>query len=109
MGNGGLVGEGEALEQRIAPESIGAVEPGAACLAAAALCFAVLIVSGAWHGRGSRLIDLVASCGMALDQMKQELLLAGYRGSRPRSGKGPWDLRDPGQGCGRHSRCRDGC
>jgi Xaa-Pro aminopeptidase len=24
-------------------------------------------------------------------------LLAGFRGSRPRSGKGPWDLRDPAQ------------
>jgi Xaa-Pro aminopeptidase len=24
-------------------------------------------------------------------------LLAGFRGTRPRAGKGPWDLRDPGQ------------
>ncbi len=41
-------------------------DTGIACLAAAVLCFAVLIGAGAWHGRGSRLIDLVASCGMAL-------------------------------------------
>lgn len=41
-------------------------DTGIACLAAAVLCFAVLLGSGAWHGRGSRLIDLVASCGMAL-------------------------------------------
>ncbi len=41
-------------------------DTGIACLVGAVACFAVLVGAGAWHGRGSRLIDLVASCGLAL-------------------------------------------
>ncbi|HEX6370108.1 MAG TPA: aminopeptidase P N-terminal domain-containing protein [Longimicrobium sp.] len=38
----------------------------------------------------------VRADGGAMDARMLELL-AGFRGSRPRAGKGPWDLRDPAQ------------
>lgn len=41
-----------------------------------------------WYG--------VLGNGGEMDRRMLELL-AGFRGSRPRSGKGPWDLRDPAQ------------
>lgn len=45
---------------------------------------------------GDALWYAVRADGGAMDARMLKLL-AGYRGTRPRAGKGPWDLRDPGQ------------